>query len=135
MPTLLPPPRLASAAVVFYGPQGAVTWYAAGRGVSRQTLYREADTVIRNLDPRPHQEELARLRQQLAHLHAQCEQLKHRLVAAVVVDGDKQAEFAATGQARGVSLSAIHVLLSVILGDATPSRAVLRFSVAADPFL
>jgi len=29
MPTLLPPPCLTSAAVVFYGPQGAVTWYAA----------------------------------------------------------------------------------------------------------
>jgi len=31
MPTLLPPPCLTSAAVVFYGPQGAVTWYAASR--------------------------------------------------------------------------------------------------------
>jgi hypothetical protein len=132
MATLLPSPRLASAVVVFYGPQGAVSQYAAGRGVSRQTLYREADAVIRALDPRPHQEEVARLREQLADLQAEYEQWKHRLAYAVVVDRDKQAEFAATGQARGVSLAALYVLLRVILGDAAPSRAELgRFSQAA----
>jgi len=123
---------LASAAVVFYGPQGAVTWYAARREVSRQTLYREADAVIRSLDPRPHQAEIARLRQQMADVHAQCEQLKQRLAKAVVVDRDKQAEFVTTGQARGVSLAAVYALLSVILGDAVPSRAELgRMSHAA----
>jgi len=123
---------LASAAVVCYGPHGAVTGYAAERGVRRQTLYREAHGVIRALDPRPQQEELARLRQQLADLGVQCEQLQRRLASAVVVDRDKQAEFAATGQARGVSLAAIRVLLAVILGAATPSRAELgRFSRAA----
>jgi len=123
---------LASAAVVFYGPQGAVTWHAALRGVSRQTLYREADAVIRTLDPRPHQEELARLRQQVADLSTQCAQLQSRLAVAVVVDRDKQAEFAATGQARGVSLTAIYVLLRVLLGTAAPSPATLgRFSQAA----
>src|SRR5258706_9552569 len=117
MPTLLPPRCLASVAVVFYGPHGAVSQYAAVRGVPRQTLYREADAVIRTLDPRPHQEEVGRLRQQVDDLHAQCEQLKHSLANAVVVDRDKQAEFAATGQARGVSLAAIHVLLRVFLGN------------------
>jgi hypothetical protein len=123
---------LASAAVVFYGPQGAVTQHAAWRCVPRQTLYREADAILRVLDPRPHQEELARLRQQLADLSAQCEQLQRRLALAVVMDQDKQAEFAATGQARGVSLAALHELLGVILGAATPSRAELgRFSHAA----
>lgn len=132
MPTLLPPPCLASAAVVFYGPQGAVTGYAAGRRVCRQALYREADAVVAALDPRPQQEELARLRQELADLRTQCEQLQRRLAAAVVVDRDKQAEFAATGQACGVSLAAVHVLLAVILGAAAPSRAALgRFSRAA----
>jgi hypothetical protein len=125
-------PRIASAATVFFGPQGAVTRHAASRGVPRQTLYREADSVIRALDPRPHQQELARLRQQLADLLAQCAQLQRRLVAAVVVDRDKQAEFAATGQARGVSLAVVRVLLGVILGTATPSQAKLgRFSRAA----
>lgn len=125
-------PQIASAATVLFGPQGAVTRHACSRGVPRQTLYREADGVIRALDPRPHQEELARVRQQLADVSARCVQLQCSLAAAVVVDQDKQAEFAATGQAVGVSLSAVHVLLAVILGHATPSRAELgRFSHAA----
>jgi hypothetical protein len=48
------------------------------------------------------------------------------------VDRDKQAEFAATGQARGVSLTAIYVLLRVLLGPDTPSPATLgRFSQVA----
>jgi hypothetical protein len=131
MSTLLPPPCLASAVVVFYGPQGAVSQYAAGRGIPRQSIYREADAVIRALDRRPRQEELARLRQQLASFQAECEQLKQRLVNAVVVDRDKQAEFAATGQACGVSLAALHVLLAVILGAAAPSRAELGRSSRA----
>jgi hypothetical protein len=132
VPTLLPPPCLASAVVVFYGPQGAVTSYAARRGVPRQTLYREADAVVRALDPDPHQQELAGLRQRVADLIAQCEQLHRCLAIAVVVDQDKQAAFAATGQACGVSLAAMHALLAVILGAATPCRAKLgRFSRAA----
>lgn len=132
MLTLLPSARLASAAVVFYGPQGAVSHYAAQRGVPRQTLYREADAVVRALDPQPHREECACLRQQLADLRAEFEHLQRRLAVAVVVDQDKQAEFAATGQARGVSLAVVRVLLAVVLGSATPSRAELgRFSQAA----
>ena len=125
MPTLPPAPQLASAAVVFYGPHGAVTRYAILRGVCRQTLYREADAVIRALDPRPRQEEVAKLRQQVADARAECDELRRQLAVAVVVDRDKQAEFAATGQACGVSLSVIYTLLSVLLGDATPSRTEL----------
>jgi hypothetical protein len=124
--------HIASAASVFFGPQGAVTRHAAGRGVPRQTLYREADAALHSLDPRAHQEELARLHQQLVELRTQCAELQRRLVAAIVVDRDKQAEFAATGQARGVSLAVIHVLLGVLLGAAAPSRAALgRLSRAA----
>jgi hypothetical protein len=129
---LLPPRGLASAAVVFFGPQGDVTRHAAWRGVLRQTLYREADGVLRALDARPHQDERACLRQQVADRKRECAQLHGRLANAIVVDPDKQAEFAATGQARGVSLTAIHVLLRVLLGTATPSPAKLgRFSHAA----
>ena len=48
------------------------------------------------------------------------------------MDQDRQAEFAATGQACGVSLAAIHALLAVILRTATPSPAKLgRLSRAA----
>jgi hypothetical protein len=125
-------PQIASAASVLFGPQGAVTRHAAQRGVPRQTLYRETDAVLRALDPRPHEEEIMHLRQQLADLHAQCQQWQRRLAVAVVVDRDKQAEFAATGQAVGVSLTAVHALLRVILGAAAPSRAELgRCSRAA----
>jgi hypothetical protein len=132
MPTLQPPSPLASAAVVFYGPHGAVTQHATQRGVSRPTLYREAQAVVRALDPRRHQEELACLRQQRADLQDQCAQLQQRLAAVVVVDADKQTEFAATGQALGVSLAAVQALLRVLLGAATPSRAELgRRSQAA----
>jgi hypothetical protein len=68
----------------------------------------------------------------VANLSAVREQLQDRLAVAVVVDRDKQAEFAATGQAIGVSLTAIHALLHVLLGSATPSPAKLgRFSHAA----
>jgi hypothetical protein len=130
--TLLPPAPLASAAVVFFGHHGAVTQHAAQRGVPRPTLYREADAVVRALDPRPHQEELQRLRQQRAQLQNQCAQLQGRPDVAVVVDADKQAEFAATAQGNGVSLTIARVLLAVILGAATPSRAKLgRLSRAA----
>lgn len=132
MATLLPTRRLASAAVVFYGPQGAVTRYAAWRGVSRQALYREAEATLQALDPGPHQEELVRLRQQMAELRAECKQLQCRLALAVVADRDKQAEFAATGQACGVSLATIQSLLRVMLGSATLSRTELgRLSQAA----
>jgi hypothetical protein len=114
---------LASAAVVFYGPHAAVSRYAAQRGVSRQTLYREADGVVCALDPRPHEHERARLRQQLADLQAQVDQLHSRLAVAVVVDAAKQAEFVATAQALGASLSTAHRLLTVLLRANTPSRA------------
>jgi hypothetical protein len=129
VPNLLPLRHLASAAVVFFGPQGAVTSHAARRGVPRQTLYREADAVLRAVEQSPYQKEVTRLRQEVTELKCQCAQLRSRLALAIVVDQDKQAEFATTGQARGVSLSAIFVLLRVLLGPATPSPAQLgRFS-------
>jgi hypothetical protein len=132
VPNLLPTPALASAAVVFYSQHGEVTRHAAERGVPRQTLYREADGVLRALDPLPHEEQRAALRQQVADLKRQNGQLQDRLTGAVVIDRDKQAEFAATGQACGVSLTALHALLRVLLRTATPSAKKLgRFSHAA----
>jgi hypothetical protein len=125
-------PRLATAATVLFGPHGAVSEYANRRGVSRQALYRQTDQVLRDLDEAPLQEENARLRQQLAQAHAECAGLQRRLADAVIIDRDKQAEFAATGQAIGVSVSAMHTLLGVLLREDTPSPAELgRFSHAA----
>jgi hypothetical protein len=50
---------------------------------------------------------------------------RQQLRFAVVLTPDKQAEFAAVGQAVGVSLAAARVLLAVFLGNATPSVAKL----------
>ena len=37
---VVPPPRLASAAVIFFGQRGDISHHAQQRGVSRQRLYR-----------------------------------------------------------------------------------------------
>lgn len=115
---------LASAAAVFHGRYGDVTALARQRGVFRQTLYREAHAVHHHLrtspDPTPQ-----KLRQRLDQQQQCLDHLQQRLRHAVVVDLDKQAQFVATAQALGVSLSAAQALLHVLLGQTTPSRATL----------
>jgi hypothetical protein len=116
--------RLASAAAVFLGHHGAVSDLARQRGVFRQTLYREADAAHDALADQPGPQRRA-LRQRLAQQRQHSDPLRQQLGQAVVVDADRQAEFAATAQAQGVSLSAAHALLAVLLRDRTPSRATL----------
>lgn len=116
--------RLASASAVFLAPHGAVSDLARRRGVFRQTLYREATAAHAALADQPHPQ-LADLRLRLAQQQQRLDDLQQQLRQAVVVDADRQAEFAATAQALGVSLSAAHALLAVLLRDATPSRATL----------
>ena len=116
--------RLASASAVFLGRHGDVSALARQRGVFRQTLYREAYAAHAALDERPHPQ-LDALRQRLAEQQQRLDDLQQQLRHAVVVDADRQAEFAATAQAQGVSLSAAHALLAVLLRDATPSRGTL----------
>jgi hypothetical protein len=116
--------RLASAAAVFHGRHGDVTVLARQRGVHRQTLYREAHAArvaLEDDSARPAHPLRRRLDEQQHCLDALRRQLRH----AVVVDGDRQAEFAATAQALGVSLAAAHALLRVVLRQDTPSRATL----------
>jgi len=115
------PRQLASAAAVFHGRYGDVTALARQRAVPRQTLYREAHAVCAALqhDPTPS------LRQQLHEHQRDLDALRQQLRHAVVVDADRQAEFAATAQALGVSLTAAHALLRVVLRQDTPSRATL----------
>src|SRR4051812_41773701 len=117
------PPPIASAAAVFCGPHGAVTRLAHDRGVFRQTLYREAHAVVDALDTQPHAALVADWRGQLAALKGQADQLRCQLRRAVVLDDDQQAQFAATAQALGVSLSSARALLAVLLGAAAPSVA------------
>src|SRR4051812_31676280 len=126
---VVPPERLASARVVFYGQHGDITRHAQQRGVSRQSLYRQAAGVLRDLQGQQHQQQITRLREQNAQLQARLELLQAASHGAVVITTDRQAEFASTAQAEGVSLPVAHRLLAVLLRQDTPSVAKLgRFS-------
>lgn len=115
---------LASAAVVFHGRYGDVTALARQRGVFRQTPYREAHALHRHLRT-PDDPSLPELRQRLDQQQQRLDHLQQQLRHAVVVDADKQAQFVATAQALGVSLTAAQTLLHVVLGEAAPARATL----------
>jgi hypothetical protein len=124
--------RLSSACTVFFAPHGAVTQQAHKRHCSRQRLYREAQQVLHDLDPTAAQTPCLHLQEQLVAAQKQVHDLQQRLDQAVEVSTDCQAQFAALAQAQGVSLSASHALLAVLLGSRTPSRATLgRLAQAA----
>jgi hypothetical protein len=116
---------LRSACAVFFGPHGSVAAQARHQGCSRQSLYRQADHALRSLDPSTGQAPLISLEQQLAQTQERLRHTEQRLRQAIEVPPDKQAEFAATAQALGVSLSQAHALLAVLLGPAAPSVATL----------
>ena len=130
---IVPPlERLASASTVFLGRHGDVTQQAQQRGLSRQRLYRQADSVLRDLDPTEHQQQVAQLREQLAQVQARLKTLQDAQSLCVLVGADLQAQFASTAQAEGVSLPVARRLLSVFLGEGAPSVAQLgRFSRSA----
>jgi hypothetical protein len=115
--------RLACATAVLFGRYGDVTRLAQRHGLCRQAVYRHTDAVRDDLDGLTHRQEALRLRQQLDQLQARCDDLQRRLEQAVVIDQDKQAEFAATAQAEGVSLPLARRLLVVCLGQRAPSVA------------
>lgn len=119
------PPPIASAAAVFCGRHGDVSRLARTRGVFRQTLYREAHLLAAALDPAPAAARTEHLRQQVASLQAQVDQLQGQLRQAIIVTAGQHAEFASLAQALGVSLSAARSLLAVLLGPRTPSVAAL----------
>ncbi len=123
---------IASAAAVLGRRYGAVTRHARQRGVCRQRIYREAAGVLRRLHGQPWQAERDPLRQRVRHLEQQAAALRLQLARAVVLDQDKQAEFAAVGQACGISLADLHTLLEVLQPGAAAGRATLgRWTQAA----
>jgi hypothetical protein len=131
---IVPPlERLASASCVFLGQHGDITQQAQQRGLSRQRLYRQADSVLRDLDPTPHHQQLAHFRELLGHLQARLQTLQDAQSRCVLVTADLQARFASTAQAEGVSLPVARRLLTIFLGEqGTPSVAQLgRFSRSA----
>lgn len=117
--------RIASAFVVFFGGYGEVSRHAQERGVCRQWVYREADWVQTRLDGRTWQQEIHCLGQKVRDLEQRCSELEKRLAQAVVLDQDRQAQFACVGQAMGVSLPELRTLLEVLLPEQTPSVATL----------
>src|SRR3712207_1097880 len=92
------PDRIASAYVVAFGCYGDVTRYAHERGVCRQAVYRQAAWVQATLAGNPWQAENDRLRRPVRDLERRLAELERRLADAVVLDRDKQAQFACVGQ-------------------------------------
>jgi len=117
--------RLAVAAAVLFGRYGDVARLARAHGHCRQTLYRQTNAVLDDLDGRPQRQQVLELRQQRDQLQTHCDQLQRQLADAVCLKHDRQAEFAATAQAEGVSLPVCRRLLAVLLGPRTPSVACL----------
>jgi hypothetical protein len=125
-------PRIASAFFVFHGQHGDVTRHAHDRAISRQRVYREADTVASAVDGSALRARLEAVRGQFAAARQQIASLEEQLRHAVVIDRDRQAEFASVAQAEGVSLPIARRLLHVFLLHETPSVAKLgRWTHAA----
>ena len=122
--------RLANAFTVLFGARGAVTREARARGQSRQALYRDAGAVVTAVDGAPADPRLAQAEARLAQQAARIAELEARLRAATEVTPDRQAAFAATAQAEGVSLPVARRLLAVLLGPRAPSVAALGRSSA-----
>lgn len=123
MGILAPQQRIASAFFVLFGNYGDVTRYAQKRGVCRQWVYREATTLQQALDQQ--QQTIARLQTRLQQLEQQQADCQQRLRRAVVLDADKQAQFASVGQACGVSLPVCWQLLDVLIPGQQQSVATL----------
>lgn len=123
--------RLCSAFAVLCGRRGEVTHLAEERQQSRQSLYREAERVVEDLEGAKAQSRIAELEQQTAAQQTRLAELEQRLQRAVEITEDKQAEFASTAQAEGVSLPVARRLLAVLGGERTPSVATLGRQTAA----
>lgn len=125
--------RIASAFHRTSGQRGSVTKQAKSRGVSRQSIYRQACWVEKQLLAPDWQTERVALQQRIQELQAQVALLQQQLADRVVLDADKQAEFASACQGGGVSLPIVRRLLSVLLVNRrVPSVAKLgRWTKAA----
>lgn len=77
------------------------------------------------------QSRIAELEQQHAAQQARLAEQEQRLQRAVEISQDKQAEFASTAQAEGVSLPVARRLFAVLAGKRTPSVAALERQTAA----
>jgi hypothetical protein len=86
-------------------------------------VYREAASVEQALAE--HQKTIERLQARLGELEQQHTELQERLRLAVVIDAEKQAQFASVAQACGVSLPVCWELLDVLIPGQQESVATL----------
>lgn len=113
---MVAPDRLiGSAFFVCFGQYGDVSRFAKEQGVSRQLVYRYAEQVSATLDETGSRQRIESLNTAVADLRRQVAELQERLQLAVIVDKEKQAEFACVGQACGVTLLQCHTLLEVLI--------------------
>jgi chromosome segregation ATPase len=139
MPTI--PQRVASAFAVVCGQYGDVTTMAKNREQSRQSLYREAETVVEAVDGTATQAQIDELQRQVVEHKTEIQSLQERLKHVVEITADKQQEFATVAQAEGVSLSVARRLLRVMTGPrrrqgvATLGRVTLEAGKKAGPLL
>jgi hypothetical protein len=103
--------RIASSYVVFFGVYGEVTRQAQQRGVSRQTIYREAAATRACLEDSQTKQQNDALHLQVQQLQQCVAKLQEQLARAVVLTPEVQACFAAEAEANGVSLPIASLLL------------------------
>jgi len=115
------PKRLANAFVVFFGQHGDISREARKTGHSRQSMYRDAQKVVEQVDDARAEAEIERLGQELAEQRERANELAARLQQSIEPSDELAARFASMAQAEGVSLPVTQRLLSVVLGKRTPS--------------
>ena len=119
------PQRIASTYVVVCGVYGDVTRQAQERQISRQAIYRQSQQMLEDLEGTQLRAALAALQERVGVLETQAASLQKQLSQAVVLTPDVLRCFAATGEARGVSLADVRALLQVLQGEQAPSVATL----------
>src|ERR1051326_579064 len=107
--------RIGSAFVIAWGQYGDVSEFAQTHGISRQWVYREAKQVTAAVEGTQTREQIERLETQVMQLQQQVRQLQEQIAQSVVLDGEKQTEFACVAQACGVTLPQCHTLLDVLI--------------------
>ena len=122
-----------NAAAVFSRQHGAVTRQAEQSGCSRETVYEHARKVERRLADEPDGDVLVKLRAANQRLHEVTAGLKREVEGRVVLDKDKQRQFATTAFAMGVSLRQVENLLGVLLpAEEAPDHTTLGRWVAEE---
>src|SRR5262249_62096158 len=104
---------------------------AQERGVSRQRVYREHAGVVTAVAGTAWQQEKEALQRRVEELQERNAALQERLSQAIVLDKDKQKEFASVAQSVGGGLAKCRTLLEVWLGKRAPKGpAMIRWTKA-----